>query len=750
VLPRIGTRRCFAAAAMLLALCGSVSSASAIAAPGTTGPAIDATVAPGVPLTVPGDDPVGVALDPVTQTVYSANFYGASIEVYDAAVCTSTHRCSGPVAVIGAGAGSYGLALDESTRTLYVSTGGGLLVVAVDSCNAQHPQGCAATWPHARAGIGPSLPVVDQSTHTLYVGDDDGTTAVVDLRTCSASVSSGCSAAPHHIPGLGGTDGLPVPLALDAADHMLYSGGAENSLGGVDTRACNATQTSGCGGWKELPTSVGVANLRYDATTGTLYLVGWSTPGVVVMVPAATCNARVSTGCRHAPRMGFRQWSFLTDVGVAPDTHTIYVIDTWAGTALALPELSCNAYRTDGCGARGRVLRAYGGGVDMVEDPTAHTMVVAEGAMVDGQQQAATLTLLDTQRCNASTARGCTRFAPHFRTADSPAAAYVDAKTRTLYDSSGAVYDIATCARNGDASCQRVARIPHIDAAFAAAEPAFLRDPDTGTLVVLSMDRVWMVDAAHCNATIQSACSHPVPVGTYVDWFGDAPSGAVDLATHTLYVSGYFGLYAIDLDRCNAHQPTGCRRNPTPVIYLGDGVTYGVETALDPATHTLYLVDPDTGTLTLIDVAHCSAVSLSGCSTAGHRKVTVGPDGGSLGLTADLGTRTLYLLDYRGLRVIALDACTVAHVSGCQGRRAVGTGRRQHAAPRPRRRGKGARRGIGDRPGDVQRRSADQVRAAREHSGRRGPRPTDDRCEHRCRVRPRLTHRVHIGPQVVP
>jgi len=423
---------------------------------------------------------------------------------------------------------------------------------------------------------------------------------------------------------------------------------------------------------RSLPTGDAVANLRYDATTGTLYVVAWGPPNVVRMVLAATCNATVATGCQHAPRTRFDEWSMITDVGVAADTHTIYVVDTWAGTAIALPELTCNAHRTDGCAARDRLLRAYGGGVDMVEDPATHTMVVAEGAMVSGQEQSAALTLLDTRLCNATTARGCTRLAPQFRTADSVTAAYVDAATRTLYDSSGAVYDISTCARHADASCRRVARIPRVDAAFAGAEPALLPYPAAGTLVVLSTGGVWMVDAAHCSATTQSACSHPVPVGTYLDRFHDAASGAVDAATHTLYLSGSSGLYVVDLARCNARQPTGCHRNPTPVLTFGDGATYGTETALDPTTHTLDLVDAETGTLTVVDVSHCSAVSLNGCGSAPHHTITVGPDGGSLGLTADPATRSLYLVTYRGLRVVDLDACTVTDVSGCGGRRAPG------------------------------------------------------------------------------
>jgi DNA-binding beta-propeller fold protein YncE len=87
--------------------------------------------------------------------------------------------------------------------------------------------------------------MVDQATNTAYIANQlDNTISVVDGRNCSARQASQCTPIATISPGPNPTD-----LILDAAHRTLFAtlaGGNSDSIAVIDISTCNATNTSGC------------------------------------------------------------------------------------------------------------------------------------------------------------------------------------------------------------------------------------------------------------------------------------------------------------------------------------------------------------------------------------------------------------------------------------------------------------------------------------------------------------------------
>ncbi len=80
-----------------------------------------------------------------------------------------------------------------------------------------------------------------------------------------------------------------------------------------------------------------------------------------------------------------------------------------------------------------------------------------------------------------------------------------------------------------------------------------------------------------------------MPHGSDTVAAGDGANyAALDLATHTLYVANYLTdtVSVIDTARCNARPAGGCAAS-SPVVHVGSGP---VGEAFDPRTRTLYVV----------------------------------------------------------------------------------------------------------------------------------------------------------------
>ena len=94
-------------------------------------------------------------------------------------------------------------------------------------------------------GSWPVHVMVDQATNTAYIANQlDNTISVVDGRNCSARHTPQCTPIATISPGPNPTD-----LILDAAHRTLFAtlaGGNSDSIAVIDISSCNATNTSGC------------------------------------------------------------------------------------------------------------------------------------------------------------------------------------------------------------------------------------------------------------------------------------------------------------------------------------------------------------------------------------------------------------------------------------------------------------------------------------------------------------------------
>ena len=89
----------------------------------------------------------------------------------------------------------------------------------------------------------------------------------------------------------------------------------------------------------------------FDPGTRTLYVAnfGEEEPGSVSVVDTRACNARVTSGCGQTPKTLATGRGPIA-VSVDPDSHAVYTGDTLHATVSTLDGRTCNALRTDGCG----------------------------------------------------------------------------------------------------------------------------------------------------------------------------------------------------------------------------------------------------------------------------------------------------------------------------------------------------------------------------------------------------------------
>jgi DNA-binding beta-propeller fold protein YncE len=282
-----------------------------------------------------------VVVDQSTNTVY-VDGGGNDLEVIAGATCNARDTSCTKTALVPLGTNNGGgpIAIDLATHTVYVGGTADIAVVDALRCNAEDMSGCATQTP-ATIVVDPSPNALGVAPHTLYDAEfniaDPAAPSVVDVidtRHCQAADTSGCASQPASRVHVGLS---PGDTAVDLAHHTLYvpdSGNGETAglLSMIDIAHCNGDDTSDCAGQTpattRLPRSPQSATL--DPFTDTLYVTDFNDASVS-LIDTATCNAARHAGCGHVPR-DVVVGSGPAYTGFDPADRTLYVPNLFDGT----------------------------------------------------------------------------------------------------------------------------------------------------------------------------------------------------------------------------------------------------------------------------------------------------------------------------------------------------------------------------------------------------------------------------------
>jgi DNA-binding beta-propeller fold protein YncE len=188
-----------------------------------------------------------------------------------------------------------------------------------------------------------------------------------------------------------------------------------------------------------------------------------------------------------------------------------------------------------------------------------------------------------------------------------------------------------------------------------------------GVLAVSLLLLLGACSAASGGGAISSSSPSPAHASTVAVGV-DPQDSALDPLTHTLYVesdpeNGPGTVMVLNALTCDSLRTSGCVSN-TPYAQVGSGP---VGIAVDQATDTIYVVNSNDNTVSVIDGATCNAQHASGCSHI-PPSVTVGSN--PVDVQVDQATGTVYVANWGNgtgttVSVINGRTCNGQVTSGC-------------------------------------------------------------------------------------
>ncbi len=326
----------------------------------------------------------------------------------------------------------------------------------------------------------------------------------------------------------------------------------------------------------------------------------------------------------------------------------------------------CNAQDTSGCSqppvatvfTQGRMQNQDTGNLAaIVLDSVTHTLYVGDAH--DGP-----ICMINTATCNSTTLSGCKDKLTTNVNGDN---VIIDDFDHSVYagrsdDGSFVVFNETTCNAQTQSDCSAVS-VAQLPAGFGALALGDI-EPQTKTLYLslLASDQlgyVAVIDASTCNATNHSGCGQ---TPTLVQAGGNPTGVLIDPTTHTGYVlnESSSSISVIDTATCNAKNPSGC---PETVPALA--------TALNPTfffvnvgTHTIYTPSQDSSKLWVQDALQCNAQHTEGCTRFAP---TAGVGAGALQPKENSDTHSLYVTSQIANTVTIIDTnqCNSGHLDGC-------------------------------------------------------------------------------------
>jgi DNA-binding beta-propeller fold protein YncE len=188
-----------------------------------------------------GNSALRIAVNKNTNTIYATNvvlgnpFVGDSVYVINGATCdaANTSGCSQPPATITTGNNPEGIAVDPTTNTIYTANlqdgeyAGTLSVINGATCNGTSTAGCGQAPQSVNVGFGAKYVAIDHRTHRVYVtNDEDTSVSVINGNTCNGSDTTGCRSAPPKV----AVGNYPHEIAIDPTAGTAYVANFDNTV----------------------------------------------------------------------------------------------------------------------------------------------------------------------------------------------------------------------------------------------------------------------------------------------------------------------------------------------------------------------------------------------------------------------------------------------------------------------------------------------------------------------------------------
>jgi YVTN family beta-propeller protein len=410
--------------------------------------------------------------------------------------------------------------------------------------------------------------------------------------------------------------------------------------------------------------------------------------GIVVWAPAAAATAAgpaappgqashiASTGsslARNAARQLAVSLPPTVPVGNGPDglaldpaTHTLYSDNQNANSVSVVNTAACNAQDMTGCDQQVHSVRAGVSPQGIAVDTATGTIYVAD---IGGN----TISVINARTCNAVNFSGCGQAPASIKDPGGPIALAVNQATNTIYvanigdNFSGttdtvSVINGATCNGVQHSGCAQTPPTVTV----GAGPDAVAVDPATDTVYVANNgstnqgNTVSVINGATCNGIQHSGCGQ-VPRSIRV---GHGPFWiALDQATHTAYTANNTDstVSVINTATCNARQSSGCGR-ATPAVPVG---THPWAVTVDQALHTVYVINNLDDTLSAVNSLTCNAEDTSGC---GARPPASQVGEGPQAVLTDPATGTVYVANFVDSTVSVVNpaGCSASNTTDCR------------------------------------------------------------------------------------
>src|SRR5215475_2098570 len=245
------------------------------------------------PTTAVGSFPQQEAVDQATDTIYVANGNDNTVSVVNGAVCNGgdTSGCGQTWPTVTVGDDPEGIGVNPVTNTIYLTNTNDNTVSVIDgsTCNGSDSSGCGQPVATIAVGSAPRSVGVDPNTNTIFIGNrDDGTVSVIDGSTCNGKDTSGCGQNPFAV-GVGTPNNelsLARAITFDPATQQLFvTVTGDSAVAVIDGNTCRGSNPSACRA-KIVPFRMGGYGTfaAVDTSSGTVY-VGNNDDGDVSLFP---------------------------------------------------------------------------------------------------------------------------------------------------------------------------------------------------------------------------------------------------------------------------------------------------------------------------------------------------------------------------------------------------------------------------------------------------------------------------------